>query len=372
MNKRIISFFLSLVLGIALPAYAQKIPVKFFKPGFPKGVGTIDKVLLQTNIQAAARQAGITSAVQLNKEVAKADIAKSAFRAYPLGETDAHALSGFVFKTTYQGKEEIFGVIAQHAMKLAAGNGGDVEKYFTARVMQNDQVVDIPAEVVQMSSPTLSDVALVKFRPEDEPLLTPLTLAEEEPAQNEPLTLIGFGVEKLTFLTDTPLLKNSLISLRFPMIGEGWSGLCGGPVLNEAGNVVGTMTGIRQNDLNSFTGYATRNLYLRSLVSAYHNDVENASFPLILGGEKIIDLKSDEYIPRVIVRDENHQNLLYKVIKDKFPYSSIEAAIPGARYIDLYISKVWWSGYALVEGAFFEGRHVQYDLKEKKIIWSDR
>ena len=312
------------------------------------------------------RQAGITSFEQMAREMSKANVVKSIFRAYPLGETDAHAMSGFIFKTTYQGKEEIFGAIAQHAMVLGSGGGGDVEKYFTARVMQNDQVVDIPAEVVQMSSPTLSDVALVKFRPEDEPLLTPLSLAEQEPGQDEPLTFVGFGIEKLTFLTDSPLLEKSPISLRFPVTGEEWPGLCGSPVLNNAGEVVGTMTGIRQNAPFSYTGFATRNSYLRSLVAAYHKDVQNAAFPLILGGEKITDLQSDEFVYQIILKDENRNTLLRKVINTKFSYSAIQKLLPSARYVELYISKVWWSGYALIEGNPLEGRHVIYDFKEKK------
>lgn len=356
-----------LLLGMGIASYAQ--PIKFFKPIFSTKTGIVNMAALRTSI--LSHHIGTTPSAKLAREMAKADIVKSVFRAYPLDDTHAHAMSGFIFKTTYQGKEEIFGVIAQHAMILGYGGGGEIEKSFTARVVQDGQVVDIPAEVVQMSAPSMPDIALVKFRPEDEALLTPLTLAEQEPVQNEPLTLIGFGVEKLTFLTDSPLLEKSLISLRFPMRGEGWPGLCGSPVLNDAGEVVGTMTGARPKDLGAYTGFATRNLYLRSLVAAYHNDMEHASFPFILGGEKIVDLQSDEYVSWIFLKDESMKNILYKVIETKFPYSGVAEFLPSARYVELYISKVWWATYALMEGHPAEGRHVIYDIKEKKIIYED-
>ena len=364
MNKKIIISLLLLVMGVS--SYAQKLPIKFFKPSFPTKPGIVNMAALRASIlNHHTYLPEATSFSQLAREMAKADIARSVFRAYPLGETDAHAMSGFIFKTTYQGKEEIFGAIAQHAMILGSGGGGDVEKLFTARVMQNDQVVDIPAEVVQMSSPTFSDVALVKFRPEDEALLTPLPLAEQDPVQDDPLTFVGFGIEKLTFLTDSPLSEKSPISLRFPVTGEEWPGLCGSPVLNDAGEVVGTMTGIRRDAPYSYTGFATRNLYLQSLVAAYHKDVQNASFPLILGGEKITDLQPDEFVYQIILKDENSNTLLRKVINTKFSFSAIQKLLPSARYVELYISKVWWSGYALIEGNPVEGRRVIYDFKEK-------
>ena len=317
-------------------------------------------------IYAEAREFGLSNA-QLLEESTKVNVVKSIFRAYPLRDTDSHALSGFIFKTTYQGKEEIFGAIAQHAMPGAIG-GGDVGQLFTARVMKNNHTVDIPAEVVQMSAPSMPDMALVKFRPEDEKMLTPLTLAEQDPTPGEPLSLVGFGAEQLTFITNSPLLKKSLISLRFPMEGARWSGLCGSPVLNSAGEVVGMMTGTRFKNPDYHTGYATRNVYLHALVAAYHGDVEKASFPLILDGEKIVDLRPDEFVSRIILYDENHNTIFHRLVEYKFPYANIVEYLPTARYMELYIPTVWWSGQALIQGSSVEGRYVKYDLKEKKII----
>ena len=363
--KKLFLFFLLVALGTA--SYAQKFPVKFTQ---------ISPTQIGRAVEQAVRQSTNLS------------LAQSTFRAYPLEQTDAHAMSGFVFKTTYQGKEEIFGVIAQHAMPTWNGHG-KLGQTFTARVLNNGKETDIPAKVVQLSAPSMPDIALVKFRPQDENLLTPLTLAKKEPAQNELLHVIGFGTEQLTLITDSPFLKKSLFNLRFSMTGDPyvWPGLCGSPVLNEAGEVVGTMTGavhaktsiLVHTDIAGETtltekttgdiGYATRNLYLQTLVDAYHGDVEKASFPLILNGEKIIDLRTDEFVSLIILRDENSKTIFKKAIQSKFPLSTITKPLPNARYIELYIEKAWWSGYGLVEGGdILSARYVVYDLQKKQLI----
>ena len=384
--KKLFLFLLLVAIGVS--SYAQKFPVRFIRPGFPQTTGLVNMTALRTSIYAAAREAEISSSVRLAQEAARANLVKSVFRAYPLGQTDVHAYSGFVFKTTYQGKEEIFGAIAQHAMPTWNG-GGKLGTTFTARVMNGEQIVDIPAEVVQISATSMPDIALVKFRPEDEKWLTPLALAEQEPTLNEPLQVIGFGMGDLAFITDSPLLKTAPFNLRFPMAGTDWPGLCGSPVLNEKGEVVGTMTGAARKNASIvshidesgetswvekpaddyYTGYATRNLYLRTLVNAYHGDVENASFPLMLGGEKIVDLRSDEFVSLIVLKDEHGKTVFKKSVREKFPYSAIMEHLPAARYIELYIEKAWWSVAGLVEGGnILDARYVAYDLQEKEIV----
>ena len=371
MNKKIIVFLSFWILGTM--SYAQKFPVRFSKPAFPILPGHVNMTALQKSILISIRNSASTPSTQLAQAVANADIVKSVFRVYPQGQTEGHALSGFIFKTIYNGKEEIFGAIAQHAVPLHNGNG-NIGLSFTARVMQNDQVVDVPAKIVQMSAPSMPDVALIKFRPEDEQLLTPLTLAEQESVRGELLHTVGFGNGNLMFLSNTPLLENSLISLRFPMKGNNmseWLGLCGSPVLNSTGEVVGTVTGAAPRKANSsyHIGYATRNLYLKSLVAAYHGDVDKASFPFILGGDKIVDLRPDEFVALIALMDENGQIIFYQGTDYKFSYSAVMEHLPKARYIGLDINHVFWKDNMLVEEvSATPARRLIYDLQEKKII----
>ena len=99
---------------------------------------------------------------------------KGIFRAYPKDQLTTHAYSGFVFKT----EGEIFGVVASHAISPDYTES-ELGPFFTARFLIDGQMVDIPAEIVQVSAPSMLDVALVKFRPEDEKLFYPFTLAAE-------------------------------------------------------------------------------------------------------------------------------------------------------------------------------------------------
>ncbi len=379
MNKRIFSLVLLLVVTVSGPIHAQ-------------GVGKMSRAVSSAVTKGVAQKVTKTvTRTQWTRPLipTNSPVSKSVFRAFPKGNPNGLIFSGFVFKTTHNGQEEIFGVIAQHAAS-SQNDFGTLGKTFTARITQGNNTIDIPAEIVKMTSPSMLDIALVKFRPEDEPLLTPLTLAKQDPSLEEPLQVVGFGNGQLSRLTDSPLRENSMISLRFPMTGERWDwpGLCGSPVLNNAGEVVGTFTGVARksfsplanlpqtgltisSDKPPFIGYATKNSYLQTLVSAFHREIEGSTFPLILGGEKIIELEEDEFVAIVILRNENEQIIFFKKdVRKKFPYSALVEQLPNARYIELYIDHVWWNGQTLVEGSCLVNgmRHVVYDLKTKQIL----
>jgi len=427
MNKRLFAFFLTAILGMALPAYAQGVvevsqtgvqaikqtaEVRAVKSVAPVAAQMPD--LLYPNLQSQmslpiqenVKTARIETAAVLDEAINDAHIvgsqtqitpkwirpldpsssavAKGVFRASAQGTMSSLVFSGFAFKTTYQGKEEIFGVIAQHAMP-SSGGYGTLGQTFTARIIHNGKEIDIPAQVVEMTAPSMADIALVKFAPEDEKLLTPLTLAEKEPSLQEPLQLVGFGNAEWAALTETPLLEDSMISLRFPMEGNRWDwpGLCGSPVVNKNNEVVGIFTGVTQKSFTNlpqttharkakapFAGYATKNSYLQTLVAAYHRAAEGATFPLMLGGEKIVDLEADEFVSVIILKDAAGNILFNRPIKDKFPYSSVMQYLPKARYVELYIDYVWWAGTILREGSGLleSSRHIVYDLEWKEII----
>ncbi|MBR4355976.1 MAG: trypsin-like peptidase domain-containing protein [Elusimicrobiaceae bacterium] len=383
MNKRIFSLVLLLVVTVSGPIHAQGVVNKVARAAY------VTPAVVTKNLARS-----VTSTVLHTPKWTRplmptnSPVSKSVFRAFPKGNPNGLIFSGFVFKTTHNGQEEIFGVIAQHAAS-SQNDFGTLGKTFTARITQGNNTIDIPAEIVKMTSPSMLDIALVKFRPEDEPLLIPLTLAKQDPSLEEPLQVVGFGNGQLSRLTDSPLREKSMISLRFPMTGERWDwpGLCGSPVLNNAGEVVGTFTGVARKPLSPqanppqtglttssdkppFIGYATKNSYLQTLVSAFHREIEGSTFPLILGGEKIVELEEDEFVAIVILRNEDEQILFKKDIQKKFPYSTVMERLPNARYIELYIDHVWWNGQTLVEGSYLVNgmRHVVYDLKTKQIL----
>ena len=345
-NMSRLKYLFPLLLAMGLPLHAQV-------PG--KITTSIERGISQTQI-AVERSA---------------TAAKSVFRAYPQGREDRHALSGFVFKTNYYGREEIFGVIATHSVPLTYKD--PLGAYITARITVNGREKNIPGKMVQIASPMMLDMVLIKFNPEDEPLLTPLTLAEQEPEVGDKLHTIGFANQELTFLPNKPLFKGTLLSLRFPLNStwRGLSGMCGSPVLNGKGEVVGMFTGTgEENSSLDHTGFATKSSYLHTLVEAYHNGTEKATFPLMLGEHKIVDLHINDFIGNVYLIDEQGRRILRQDVRYKFPYSTLMEQLPNARYITLNIYNNTlgvWHG-ALLETVPSDIYHVTYDLKEKKII----
>ena len=351
-NMKHFKYILPMLLTMGLPADAQNVPSKITKT-------VVSRPLAITVEKATRRAIGPT----------KEALTKSIFRAYPQGQEGTHALSGFVFKTTYQGKEEIFGVIATHGLPLGY-NLGKLGLSFTARAMASGREVDIPAQIIQIASPIMLDISLVKFPQASEKLFTPLALATHEPEPGDKLYTIGFGMEQLAFLPNRPLFEKSLFSLRFPLeFSNNRAGLCGSPVLNQRGEVVGAFTGdgwVANSDKD--IGFATKSSYLRQLVAAYHNDTENATFPLMLGEHRIIDLKPDEYVSIIQLEDREGHNIYRRVMRYKFPHTDIMRHLPNARYVKLSINTVWWTGYGLAETSLLDARYITYDLQEKRII----
>lgn len=345
--KSILSLLVIVGVLTALPANAQ-MPGKIVKA-------------VASAVEKAAARTQITS---------QADLAKSVFRVLPTGGTSTHALSGFVFKTTYQGKEEIFGAIAAHAMPTEF-LGGKILPQFTARVTVDNREIDIPASIVQVSSPYMLDMALVKFNPADEKLLTPLTLTADLPEIGASLQSIGFADEKLTFLKHINK-QNTLTSLRVSLDNARTerAGMCGGPILTREGKVVGLITGDKFTAGNPAAdiGFATKASYLRTLVDAYHGDIARASFPLKLGEHKIFDLNVDEHVSAIRLFDEHQNSVFDRVMIYKFPYNAVMAQLPQTRYIYLRIGRVFWNGRALLQTDPYEEYSVLYDWKEKKVI----
>ncbi|MCQ2410735.1 MAG: serine protease [Elusimicrobiaceae bacterium] len=342
-----LKYLFLLLLGAALPLSAQNVPGQL--------ANAVERGISQTQL---ALERSVT-------------VAKSVFRVYPQGKENIHALSGFVFKTVYNGKEEIFGVVATHGIPMNYYQNPQ-DSYITARMTVKGQRKDIPGKMVRVSSPMTLDMVLVKFNPEDEYLLTPLTLAEQEPEMGDKLQTIGFVHQELTFVPEKSLSKSTLISLRFPL-GTTWrgvAGLCGSPVVNSSGEVVGMFTGTgEENSSLEHTGFATKSSYLHTLVAAYHNDPEKSTFPLMLGEHKIIDLHINDFISSIYLADEQGHRMLRQNVRNKFPYSTLMEQLPNARFITLNIyHNAPGIVYGPLETTLSDIYHVTYDLKEKTII----
>lgn len=264
--------------------------------------------------------------IQLKQVTSQTALLRATFQAVKVEDIPTNTFSGTVFKTIYNGEEEIFGVVAAHSIGKSAADKS-LQRHFTANIFDGENVVEVPAEIVQLSSPSMLDIALVKFSPEAEALFHPLSISEVPVAFNEALSSQGFAGNADVNIPGRNVTQITPLSLRtrMPYAREDRPGLCGSAVVNARQELVGIHTGSLYDkfDARFDTGYATNASFLHTLVEAYHNGGQ-AAFPLILNGQKIVDLNVDEYISYMTFYDKEGKVVWQKQFDSKFPYTSIK------------------------------------------------
>lgn len=278
-------------------------------------------------------------------QVPQGPLVRSTFIAHADKQGYGSPFSGAVFKTTYHGQEEIFGVVAAHALSTTMSS--PLGQTFTARVYTPQGWKSVPAQVVQYSAPSMLDMVLVKFRPEDEKLFEPLSLSLQRPEAGETLQTQGFALGKAVFIPNRTVVESSqmLLLTRMPF-NEGRNGLCGSPVTNEQNELVGIHTGSSKGLAND-VGYAVPAAFLPLLVRAYHQPGREEVFPLVLDGRVVLQLKVDEYISEVRLSNALDEQLAYLRFGYKFPYHELTDNMLrlSPRYIEFYVRKVAWTGH---------------------------
>ncbi len=238
---------------------------------------------------------------------------------------------------------EIFGVIAAHVAKNDLCN--PLAQNFIAQVLTPEGWLSIPAEIVQISAPSMLDLALVKFRPEDEKLFEPLELADEKPSAGQFVLTQGFGQGHEIYLADRPLLATDtpFLLAKTPVPLDDRIGMCGSVITNLHHEVVGTYTG-SVCSLSGDESFAAPVSFLRALVAAYRG--ENYTFPFILHGQTILSLDVDEYISEVRLADAFDRQQAYLRFPRKLSYSSLSRTIldKNPRYLNFIVRKVHWTG----------------------------
>lgn len=300
------------------------------------------------------------------------------FQAIPDGLAPVNTYSGTVFKTVYNGKTEIFGAIAAHTLRSMPQMPGVLEKTFRVAVVRDGQAHVMPVRVVQVSSRKLFDVALVKFRPQDEALFAPLTLAEASPAEGEVYSH-GFacGLPMTVSSRSVKAVSPWVIKTTMPLEKESRAGLCGSAVLNKRHELVGIHTGSSANLQNPAkdVGYVAPASLLRGLVEAYHNGGEGA-FALVLNGKEITRLNVDEFVSSVELLDKKGNILWQKKVTGKFSARQVEEQLAENRkvhVIKLVIGKTGWENTSLpqYEGILKETDNVKtvvFDWKKGRLV----
>ena len=325
----------------------------------------LSTLLTKMEQQNAALERQIAAQQKLQANVLSQSRA-SVFRVIPSKNPTQHSLSGSLFKTTYQGQEEIYGAVPMHILRDAAVEAGMISYKFTAAVQTPQGIQAIPAWVVQLSSSTTGDLALVKFRKEDEPLLSALPLSTQANTFPQQVYSVGYARSILTEqafqLVGTT--SGGILTAQIPAAYHGErAGYCGSPIVNEQSQLAGVHIGSEylseQNSVdelrNAFrlhrpkvkkgdVGYVAPASFLQELVNAYHKP---SSKPLAvrLGGYEITHLSINEYVSEIELLDKDLKQLWHKQIDYKVSYSAAEVALrfqPQVAYVRVHIGRSHW------------------------------
>lgn len=291
--------------------------------------------------------------------------------------------SGSLFRTVYQGKEEVYGVIATHALtplpstfkKHLYANFSLHRKFKLEVYTKEGTWLSLPAAVVQLGAFGMGDVSLVKIMGEyDASQLHFFTLKTEELLPGDVVSSVGFIPGQLAYIPKREVLERSTISVRTTLPGseEGLRGICGGAGFDEEGNLVFVHTGSNPSWLMQppRIGYGTYAWFLNKLVEAYHNNGE-AYIPFELNGYHITDLRVDEYVSSLSYFNENGDLLWHMKVPGKFSFRKAQQKLSNLspRFAEVVIGRMKWAGRkdSFVE-SMPEVRRVRYDFDTRSQV----
>ncbi len=281
------------------------------------------------------------------------------FRAYPQSTLRENVFSGTLFRTTYQGQEEVYGVIATHALAPVPADiltymygNSSLHREFEIEVYTTDNTwISIPAEVVQLGAFSMGDLSLVKLKgPYDKSKLYFFPFAQKEVAESEVLSSLGFTSQHMVYQPERYVLQKSALSLRTSLAGacdEDLRGICGGPVFTPRAELILVHTGSKISPLPDMSriGYGTYTWFLDKLVEAYHQAGE-AFIPFELGGHHVADLRVDEYVSEISFWNEEQDKIWQVQVDGKFSFSTVEKwlRLLPVRSVELVIGRMEWGG----------------------------
>ena len=167
--------------------------------------------------------------------------------------------TAFLFTTTYQGPPEEWAATAGHTAQVGES--------LVLTFYDGKKEIPVKGRLVQSGPALLSDAALIKL---EDPLpagLQPFSLSTAINPQ-EPLTTWGYASHKLYHIDNLTFEKDNTRFIRtdFPATQKKRSGLCGGPLLNPQGEVLGIHCGSSLED----KAYASNINIIPYLLQAYY------------------------------------------------------------------------------------------------------
>lgn len=242
-------------------------------PVFSQGYGRVGEVVLQVGAAearaAAATQAAVEQAVRLAtlataQTAQQIPLAKQIFTIEESPELDRSILaipaSAFVIEETYQGHTQLWGVSAAH-YKFERP---------TLRLQASKSSIYVP--FAARGAIGMNDIILFPLPKRMVGKVLPLRLADQPVQPGEDLHSVGFFDDKIQ--QDQHRIVRRVAPARFitsldidPQVFR--EGACGGPVLNQQGEVVGVHAG---SSRTRQLGFVIPVAHIRNLLTAYHNN----------------------------------------------------------------------------------------------------
>lgn len=296
----------ALLLTLPCDMYAQK--GKWIKP--------ISKALTTPAVDRAVLRSVKRPDIRLS--VARLDHA--VLLDYPMNKRP-HS-TAFLLQTQYKGKPEIWAVTAGHT----AQPGERIRLTF----YDGKNEIPLDGTLVQHGPALLSDVALIELDGLPPAKLRPLTLTTHiEP--HEKLTTWGYASNKLYQVGNLSFEKDNTRFIRtdFPTEQTKRSGLCGGPLLNSKGQVLGVHCGSTWEDKS----YASSMRIIPYLLQAYHEG--NAQIPVVAKGIDFGSIELNERIIYIQCMDAHGHLINQENLYDQLPQSLLMALYqdPEVRYL---------------------------------------
>ncbi len=277
-------------------------------------------------IETAARTAiGIKPVFRTPKDIrfSIAKLQSAALIALP--EKNQPSATAFVFKTRYNGREEIWAVTAGH---IAKGMGDRFNLIFYG----NNKRIVVPGHAVQYGPNMLSDIALIQLPSDLPPEIIPLPLAQAPACPGEAFISAGYSGNRFVYTGVQNLQKDNMRFLRtsFHVSTGSRAGLCGAPLLNAAGEAVGIHCG---SVWNKETGYATSVALLPYLLHAQHEGT--AELPIVANGKILGNIKTTEHIHSLEGLDEQGNAISFYQTENRLPQSTITSFLnfPKTRFL---------------------------------------
>lgn len=261
------------------------------------------------------------------------------------GLAEPFTATSFVIEEEFEGKKQLWGVTAAHIARLMSA--------YPAVWLED--YAPFPVEFAAIGNAGMLDLALFQL-PEDWPHDIPaLKLSGETPKPGEKTYSFGFFNNDFFLVPHREIKEvtpNRLItSLEFNTTERG--GACGGPILNQQGEVVGVHIGSSDSKQISFAVPAAE---IRRMLQAYHNKGQSVQ-PLLFNGQKIGDLNVNESIARIRTVTDGYITgdfVTYHQEKD-VDYAHLETLSPDADpdEVHIFISHQMFSYTDKTEKDFF-------------------